>query len=141
MKLEDFEINSNVDALKNFIFTYFGNNRAYLHNNVKNIENFETNFEAQSYYNLIQAKEDDFFDDRISTLEISYETPIKIDSSTINNIICPSSFFDDTEIKNIVEQDLKISHPITYFSYRCNPLELHGIIRDKAYDYLNKLGI
>jgi len=140
MKLDDFEISKDTGTLKNFISTYFGNNKSYLHNNVNMIDGFGNNYEALSYYNLIQAKEDDFFDDRVSTIEICYDSPIPLNVKTVNNIVCPSSFLDDKEIKSIIENELKISYPITYYSYRCNPLELHGIIREKAYNYLHKIG-
>jgi len=137
-KILDFELHNSLDGAKRVIKTFYETNENYMLQKPKVSKKFsQFDFEAISYENLINQKENSILDDRSSSIEIIFDKQIPLTKETVKQIIIPNSFKDDDKIREIIKSNLNIDDPIGYDTYRGCPKESFGLIRSKYFNFIN----
>ncbi len=134
----DFECKNSIDGAKSVIKTFYETNDNYLAQLPKISKHFSPfDFEAISYSNLIQQQTNSILDDRASSIEIIFDKEILLTKDTVKQIIIPNNFKDDTKIRDLIKANFDIEDPIGYSTFRGNPKEYHGLIRNEYLNFLN----
>lgn len=128
--LEDFDLkNNSYDGAKMVVKTFYDNNENYLKNIPVIKEFLPSQFEANSYMNLISRRNTGDLDDRASSIEILYNNYIELTAETVHQIILPLKLADDPGIMSSISSNYNISNPLTYDTFRNSPSECIGSIR------------
>lgn len=94
MKLEDFELEASPDTPSKVVSLFFGTNEAYLSGKPsQNVRLDASDFEAQSYLGVIEAKGSNMVDSRSSSIELQTNEPIMLDAE-VAAVILPQVFLD-----------------------------------------------
>lgn len=134
----DFELDNSLDGAKRVIKTFYETNENYLSQTPKFYENFSPfDFEAINYQNLINQKGNSILDDRTSSIEIIFDKKIPLTKDTVKQIIIPNVFKDDIKIRSLIKDKLDIDDPIGYSTFRGNPRDNFGVIRNEYFNFVN----
>ncbi|HVW96125.1 MAG TPA: hypothetical protein VHA56_09175 [Mucilaginibacter sp.] len=139
--LHHFELNPQISQAEKTVSYFFGSNKNYLYTIPK--ENIASSFpklgfDIQAYYNLLQGIKDD---DRSCSIELQFQTGIKLLPSVIKYIIVPEVFLDDDYILEKLLNDFELDRPkniADYPCYRGATLEYHGILFDRVNKFLKQ---
>jgi hypothetical protein len=137
MKLQDFLLLPNQESILKLISFFFETNENYFTGNPsgkKNIPPLE--FEVESYFRLISDHTKSATDDRQSTIEVQYDSPVSLTNEEIKLLILPKLFLqDESFLKRIVSNwpDIDIKG---YSTFRGSPKEFHGLIFEAVRSFL-----
>jgi hypothetical protein len=116
---------------------FYGDNRNYYRQKPLDVKFPPTEFEVESYYNLIKSSAEDDFDDRCASIEVQCNQPYLLNKSTVKAVILPESLSKDETVRKILEEDWD-ADVITYMDFYFNPKEYTAIILNEMNNYLEK---
>lgn len=136
-QIDDFELSGTIKSAKKVIKTFYNTNDNYL-NQTPSItkELSQLDFEANGYKNLISYNGNSSFDDRASSIEILFDKEVKLDKSSVKQIIIPNCFRDDEYAMKLINENLGIESPLTYKTHKGNPSEFFGLVRNVYFKFL-----
>lgn len=135
-EISNFELSPELNSAKKIIKSFYKTNKNYIDESPDlMIEIKEGQEELIDYKNVIEYTEDSKIDNRKSTVELIFNTEIKLSEGTIKQIIIPKEFLDNPEILPLIKEKTGIDAPITYRTCRGNPNEYFGVIRDKYFEF------
>lgn len=139
MKLGDFGLEADMTSPGKVVSLFFGSNAAYLTGKVDDTPNLDpSEFEAQSYTALLQAKDGNALDSRGSSIEVQTEADIEI-AEAVSAIILPSTFADRRTGKTLKGMGIDIL-PYKTFE-RSRPNEYMSGIMDLCLSYYVRLNL
>ncbi len=95
MALSDFSLETHLDRPQKVVATFFGSNTSYFDNDPKpGIKIPSTNFEVESYLELLSNKQSEQYDDRVSAIEIVTDHAILL-KGNVQAIAFPGTFMED----------------------------------------------
>lgn len=114
-KIEEFELIGSIDSAKKIIKTFYDSNENYieLETILKNPFN-KLDFEVDGYIKLINDRSNFNWDNRVRTIEIIHNNVIKLNDKVVKQIILPSIYYEDDDVKRIINIDFNIPNPMTY---------------------------
>lgn len=137
-KILDFEVDNSLDGAKRVIKTFYETNENYVEQRPKATQRFNSlAFEAQNYQTLISHKGNSILDDRASSIEIIFDKKIPLTKETVKQVIIPNSFKDDEYNRDLIKDKLNIDNPIGYSTFRGNPRDNFGVIRNEYFKFIN----
>lgn len=141
IKLKNFNLNPIKATPKKTVDYFYNTNRNYLAKkptiNSEDIPKIE--FELRGYTQLINDKTADRYDDRLSTIEISFDSKIELNSDVFSSIILPNGFLDDQRIIEILKNKYGVLNPIGYSTYDGMPNEFMSRIRSLYFEKFLKI--
>ncbi|WP_206992281.1 hypothetical protein [Hyphomonas sp. KY3] len=135
----DFEIGSDIVNASRLVSCFFGSNKNYLAGQPINASIPATELVAKSYYALIQTPLASDVDDRKSTVEVQYNSEIKLEADNVLAVILPGQLLDDSKIENFITHDLA-AEPIPYHFYRARPSDDTRVVMELAFQYYQRTG-
>ncbi len=139
MKLGDFGLEPDMTCPGKVVSLFFGSNAAYLTGKIGATPKLDpSEFEAQSYIALLQAKDGNALDSRGSSIEVQTATNVNI-AETVSAIILPSTFADGKTGVALSELGIDIL-PYKTFE-RSRPNEYMSGIMDLCLNYYIRLGL
>lgn len=115
INIEEFELEGSLDSAKRVIKTFYDTNENYLELEAIIKAPFnQLDFEVDGYIKLINERGNVKWDNRVKTIEVIHNNSIKLDDKIIKQIILPSAYYDDDDVKRIINIDFNISNPLTY---------------------------
>lgn len=117
-----------MDSADRLVGVFWGNDKAYFDGIPSmTFSPPPTEFEVESYYQMICSKSKSTFDDRISAIKLQYNVAINIDSSMIQAIVLPACFLDNEAMFSTIIQQWSCV-PLTYEVGRMCPTEYIALI-------------
>lgn len=96
MQLKNFELSATLDRPQQVVTTFFGDNTSYFDNSPKSdVHRSPLQFEVESFIALLNDKQSEHYDDRISAVEIISQTSILLEGK-IKAMVFPGQFLDDS---------------------------------------------
>lgn len=115
IEISDFELAGSIDSAKKVVKTFYETNENYIELETLIKSPFENlDFEVDGYIKLINDRGNHKWDHRVKTIEVVHNKIIKLDDKTIEQIILPSCYYDDDDVREIINNEFKISNPLTY---------------------------
>lgn len=137
MQIEDFELESNVDAILSYIATVFSDNKKYIDGFACKKES--DYLEIEAFLNLLNAKGSFDIDERANTVEIISKESVKI-KDVIECIILPESLMERKEVSKFIKNN-NIKYK-TYFVRRFTlPMRYSETIFNLVMEYLGENGM
>lgn len=137
MKIEDFELENNVDAILSYITTIFKNNKNYIDGVACKKES--DYLEIESFLNLLNAKGAFDIDERANTVEIISKESVSI-KDVVECIILPESLMERKEVFKYIN-----NNNIRYKTYGIRkftlPMRYNETIFNLAMEYLSESGM
>ena len=130
IKIEDLEMDPNIDEAKKLIGKFYLNNNNYIRQMPKlNPDQVGVvNNCAWSYASLINDKSLTNYDNRVATIELIFASELLLNDSNLIQIILPALYFDDPDIESCLVNKYKISAPLIYETIKGSPNEFFGTI-------------
>ena len=118
-----------LSSVLKFTNAFFETNSYYFVGQAKSVLNLPADeTAAQSYYDLVAHEGSESYDDRRSAIEFQYNKSLSL-KDKLWAVAMPTSFLDDSTIRNIVLQDWG-AYPLTYSIIRGTaPSEYNATIR------------
>lgn len=141
MDVLDFELIPNIVQASSLIKLFFGSDKAYFRAQpIAGIPLPPMEFELESYYGMIQDKQKNTYDDRISAIELQFSDPVELAPPNVLAVVLPSVFMDNAQMRDTVLGTWQ-AHPITYDIFRMQPSECTGQIFAKVCEFYDKEGM
>jgi hypothetical protein len=129
-KFEDFVLGSNIVDARQFMELFFTNNKNYIFLKTNRINTIH--LIVNEYSNLINAKQDETFDNRCSTIEVQVFKEIPI-PDVLEAIVIPEKYQGSNYVRQMVEKDIRI---LTYDTDSfLNPSEHNAVVKQRIIDY------
>ena len=138
-KLQDFELDKNVEQLSSFVEYFYGKNANYYLGRAKEItKHYVNNIELETYYDIIRSTGNSEIDDRKYTIEISLNQAISLEG-VVSNVILPISLINEDILSKIsISWKANIhNYPDIYGG---NIDIQNGALRARVYDILKEGG-
>lgn len=135
MKIDEFEISSNREAIKSYISFMFGNNENYLESLALN-RDFKGSPYIEALVNMMTAKGSMKFDERARTIEVITKENVQI-KDAVKCVILPKNLLQDDDIVSFLTEnniDIRVYRTMSL----AHPVEYHGIIINKALEYIEE---
>lgn len=138
MDVSHFILGSELNTARAMVEKFYTTNSNYFDSTptLKSEEIPVFNFEATSFLNFISNEINVLSNDRISNIQVIYNTSINLSNSTIENIILPQFALDNYDINMAIKNDLGIKNPLGYETFTGNPSEYHKSFVNIIRDYL-----
>lgn len=141
MDVRDFLLEPNIAEVSKLIKIFFGTDRDYFSAQpISGLSVPSMEFEIESYYNMIQDKTKNTYDDRISAIELQFAEPIRLTPPNVLAVVVPSVFLDNAEMRDVILRTWQ-AQPITYDIFRMQPRECTGQIFAKVKDFYENEGL
>lgn len=133
---ENISLNPKTETSRNFIASFYDCNEDYLQTRLKgNLSVTPLAYEVEGYVSLVSSSKKTPFDDRSSTLEISYSQDIPLSPENILYIVVPSVYLDDPYVRKTLEDDWKVKIG-TYTIFHGNPNEYVSIVKERVNNFI-----
>lgn len=137
MKIEDFELENNIDAILSYIAAVFGDNKGYIEGVA--CKKDSDYLEIESFLNLLNAKGSFDIDERANTVEIISKESVNI-KDVVECIILPEKLMERKEIFWFINKN-----NITYKTYVVRkftlPMRYNETIFNLVMEYLSENGM
>ncbi|HEY4194125.1 MAG TPA: hypothetical protein VGM63_01210 [Mucilaginibacter sp.] len=138
MKLNDFFLTPNMQAISKTVSYFFATNEQYFANKPKEKIKYDViNFEIESYYNLIKGMGQGRADDRKASIEIQLASGIELTSNSVEAVIIPENFMSSTIVQDVIKDDFR-AEIITYESYGIPSDNYYSQVLFLTKEYLSK---
>jgi hypothetical protein len=139
MNMEDFLLTPSMDIPPRVVEAFFGSNHNYYYATPHSISIPPIEFEAQSYYELIQHRATLDLDDRASAIEIQSDQSLLLTDDKVLYVVLPKVFYDEQAIRETITIEWKA--PVTLYQIQAGTLSEHKGIVDRAVgEFLSKAG-
>lgn len=137
MKIEDFELENNIESILSYVSVIFDNNSNYVTGiSCKHESDY---IEIDSFLNLLNAKGAFDIDERANTIEIISNRSVKV-NDVVECIILPKSLMKRTEIYEFI-----VNNNIRYKTYNVrrltSPVRYNEIVFELVMEYLEENGM
>ena len=137
MNCNDFLLDPTLDMPNRLASRFYGSNQSYFNGVPLSIEIPPIEFEAISYFNLINSDASGEYDDRNATVEIQSESNLILDSNAVLLIVMPTIYWQDMEFGKAIRAawhtDVR-----TYSIHRGHPNEYVQLIYREVEEYLKE---
>ena len=137
MDCNDFLLDPTLDMPNRLVSRYYASNQSYFNGEPLKIEIPPIEFEAISYYNLINSNASAPYDDRNATVEIQSESNLVLDPDTVVLIVMPTSYWQDPEFGKAIRTAWH-AEVRTYSIVRAHPNEYTQVIYREVEEYLKE---
>jgi hypothetical protein len=138
--LADFELPLEHESLPRLVAAFFGSNENYYEGIARDgLKISPLDRASEAYANIIRSSVIDHLDERACTAEIQLNVPVDIARAKLLTVVLPGRLYEDPEVKNFIDIDLKI-RPILYRFRRAKPQERTEVIYQKLGEYLDHEG-
>jgi hypothetical protein len=141
MNLKDFELQVAANAPMRIVELFYGRERSYFYAQPKSpiggYDEFE-DLEIDSYIRLIHHRANSDFDDRVTAVEIQFNTPVNLPGQVIAAVL-PKPFLDKAGVAEQVERWGGIAIPYNV-KEEFVPREIQGAIFDRLTDFFQDQG-
>jgi len=141
MKLEHFEMGSDLRSAQSLVDKFFGSNSEYFLGKVRS--DFETvgaPQTAKAYHSLVSSKGVSLTDSRRSSVEIQIRERVDLKTARVMAVILPEAMLDDEETKSFIEEELS-AEAIGYLCIHASPREDMALIMSAARDFYVRKGL
>lgn len=139
MQVEHFELHPYITEAPKLIEKFYTSNSNYVmrKKTVREEDIDVTNAEALSYFSIIQDITNGVLDNRISTMELLFNTEIELNNESLIHIIAPDRFIENTKIQNALDK-LGVTSKAGYSHVPGNPNEYFGLIYNYYLSFLRE---
>lgn len=138
MILDDFALDADLQSPLKLIALFFGDQDKYYKNvPLQRVEIPPLSFEALSYHGLITSRHENAFDERISSIEVQSDRPLRL-ATSVEAVVLPDAFAVEPVLKQL--EALQIAAlPYDYIP-RLRPESYTGTIYTLVRDYYRRRG-
>ena len=137
MNCDDFLLDPTLDMASRLVSKFYGSNQSYFNGEPLEIEIPAIEFEADSYYNLINSNASTAYDDRNATVEIQSDSDLVLDSNTVLLIVMPTIFWQDPEFGKAIKEAWH-TEVRTYSIHRAHPNEYTQLIYQEVEKWMKE---
>ncbi|MBF0603994.1 MAG: hypothetical protein HQL07_09900 [Nitrospirae bacterium] len=140
--LSDYELHGDHDCLRRCVWAFYESNDGYFEERPRVSLLFPSGSDPVArYYELIQTKRSDKFDDRGKTFEIRFDQEIPLNDQTVMKIVIPKGWIDDKNISSLLV-DLGIRKKVVYYIPYMGTFEEHlAVMRERVTGVLREGGM
>lgn len=135
VRLEDFELEHDLQEAARFVRAVFGSNLAYYLGRVRrNLQSGPLDFAAQAYCSIVTDRARSETDGRRATIEVHSSADIPLNKDTVMAVALPEEFLEDEDLRELLVERWECD-VIPYDLYGDSPLSdaREVMVRVKAY--------